>query len=323
VLPAGRRVEEQRFDLPGAVLAAAGMFCLLLVLAEGESWGWGSARTVGMLGAFVVLGVAFVATELRVRQPMYDLRLFAIRTFSAGNASLLVAFMALFVAIFLMPFFLQRGQGFSVFEAGLLLTPLSLTTLVVAPLSGSVSDRIGSRVLATSGLLIMGVALLSLTQLGVQSGYWEIVWRLALVGFGLGLFTSPNNSSVLGSVPRPRLGSASATVAQMRITGQVLGVAVGAAILASHIPYHTKELIKRLPPHLVRRDALILSIHDAFYVAAAICVLGALASMIRGRGSREDVVSGPPGGPHRGLRETPVNQSRRAGVRSPLDQEQL
>jgi hypothetical protein len=66
----------------------------------------------------------------------------------------------------------------------------------------------------------MGVALLSLTQLGVQSGYWEIVWRLALVGFGLGLFTSPNNSSVLGSVPRPRLGSASATVAQMRITGQ-------------------------------------------------------------------------------------------------------
>jgi EmrB/QacA subfamily drug resistance transporter len=323
VLPAGRRDEEQRFDLPGAILAAAGMFCLLLVLAEGESWGWGSARTVGMLGAFVVLGVAFVATELRVRQPMYDLRLFAIHTFSAGNASLLVAFMALFVAIFLMPFFLQRGQGFSVFEAGLLLTPLSLTTLIVAPLSGSVSDRIGSRVLATSGLLIMGVALLSLTQLGVQSGYWEIVWRLALVGFGLGLFTSPNNSSVLGSVPRPRLGSASATVAQMRITGQVLGVAVGAAILASRIPYHTKELIKRLPPHLVRRDALILSIHDAFYVAAAICVLGALASMIRGRGSREDVGSGPPGGPQRGLRETPVNQSRRAGVRSPLDQEQL
>ena len=141
------------------------------------------------------------------------------------------------------------------------------------------------------------------------------------MGFGLGLFTSPNNSSVLGSVPRPRLGSASATVAQMRITGQVLGVAVGAAILASRIPYHTKELIKRLPPHLVRRDALILSIHDAFYVAAAICVLGALGDDTRPRQPRRWCQV--PGGPHRGLRETPVNQSRRAGVRRPLDQEQL
>jgi EmrB/QacA subfamily drug resistance transporter len=323
VLPAGRRDEEQRFDLPGAVLAGAAMFCLLLALAEGEGWGWGSARTVGMLGAFAVLGAAFVATELGVRQPMYDLRLFAIRTFSAGNASLLVAFMALFVAIFLMPFFLQRGQGFSVLEAGLLLTPLSLTTLVVAPLSGSLSDRIGSKFLATSGLLIMGVALLSLTQLDAQAGDWEMIWRLALVGFGLGLFTSPNNSSVLGSVPRPRLGSASATVAQMRITGQVLGVAVGGAILASRIPEHTRELAKSLPPHLVRRDALILSIHDAFHFAAAICVLGALVSMIWGGVRPEDARSGPPGGPHRGVQGKPLNQSRRAGVRSPWDQEQL
>jgi len=128
------------------------------------------------------------------------------------------------------------------------------------------------------------------------------------VGFGLGLFTSPNNSSVLGSVPRPRLGSASATVAQMRITGQVLGVAVGGAILASRIPDHTRELVKSLPLHLVRRDALILSIHDAFYVATAMCVLGALASMVRS--GREDVGSGPPRGPHRELHDKRVDQSR-------------
>jgi EmrB/QacA subfamily drug resistance transporter len=321
VLPARRRGEEQRFDLPGAVLAGAAMFCLLLALAEGEGWGWGSARTVGMLAAFAVLGAAFVATELRVRQPMYDLRLFAIRTFSAGNASLLVAFMALFVAVFLMPFFLQRGQGLSVLEAGLLLTPLSLTTLVVAPLSGSLSDRIGSRLLATSGLLVMGAALLSLTQLDSRTGDLQIIWRLALVGFGLGLFTSPNNSSVLGSVPRPRLGSASATVAQMRITGQVLGVAVGGAILASRIPDHARELAKSLPPHLVQRDALILSIHDAFHFAAAICVVGAMASLVRGRGRIEEAGTGPPGASGRDLQQRTADQSHRAGLHSPLDRE--
>jgi MFS family permease len=266
--------------------------------------------TLGVLGAFVALGAVFVFTELRVRQPMYDLRLFAIRTFSAGNASLLVAFLSLFVAIFLMPFFLQHGQGFSVLEAGLLLTPLSLTTLVIAPISGALSDRIGSRFLATSGLLIMGAGLLSLTQLDAQAGDWAIVWRLGLLGFGLGLFSSPNNSSVLGSVPRPRLGSASATVAQMRITGQVLGVAVGAAILASRISDHIRELAKGLPPDLARRDALILAVHDAFHVAAAICVLGALASLIRGRGRPDG--AGPQGGPRRDPRGKPVDQSRTA-----------
>jgi sugar phosphate permease len=102
-----------------------------------------------------------------------------------------------------------------------------------------------------------------------------------------------------------------------------LGVAVGAAILASRIPDHTRELVKSLPPHLVRRDALILSVHDAYYVAAAICFLGAVASMIRGRGRPEDAGSGPSGWPRRDSQEKPVDQNRGAGVSGSLDQEQL
>src|ERR671939_765061 len=157
VLSDGRRGAGQRFDLPGAVLIGTSMFCLLLALVEGEDWGWGSPQVVGLFVGFAILVAVFVMTELRTRQPMFDLRLFAIRPFSAGNASLLASFVALFVATFLMPFFLQRGQGFSVLEAGLLLTPLSLTTLVVAPISGALSDRMGSRILATSGLVVMAV----------------------------------------------------------------------------------------------------------------------------------------------------------------------
>jgi sugar phosphate permease len=103
----------------------------------------------------------------------------------------------------------------------------------------------------------------------------------------------------------------------------VLGVAVGAAILGGRISDHTRELGKSFPPHLVRRDALILSVHDAFYVAAAICVLGALASMIRGRGRPEDAGSGSPSGSRRDSQGKAVNQSRGAEVYSPLDQEQL
>jgi EmrB/QacA subfamily drug resistance transporter len=170
-----RREVRERFDFVGAILVGGALFVLLLALVKGEDWGCGSPSIIGLLIAFVLLGIAFVASESKLAQPLYDLRLFAIRPYTAGNVSLLMAFASLFVAIFLMPFFLERGQGFSVLEAGLLLTPLPLATLVVAPFSGSLSDKIGPRLLATFGLLIAAFGLLSLTQLQADSTPWDIV----------------------------------------------------------------------------------------------------------------------------------------------------
>jgi MFS family permease len=128
----------------------------------------------------------------------------------------------------------------------------------------------------------MALGSLSLARIDAETDGWGILWRLAVLGLGLGLFSSPNNSSVLGSVPRSRLGTASSTVAQMRITGQVLGVAVGGAILASRISDHAQDLAGEIPQQLVQRDALILSIHDALYFAAGACLIGVFASLVRG-----------------------------------------
>jgi EmrB/QacA subfamily drug resistance transporter len=306
ILHDARRETRQRFDPVGAVLLGGALFALLLALVEGETWGWGSPAILGLLAAFVVLGSTFAVAELRMSQPLYDLRLFRIRSFWAGNVSLIVAFVSLFVATFLMPFFLQRGQGYSVLDTGLLLTPLPLATLVVAPFSGALSDRIGPRFLSTLGLAVVGLGLLSLTQLDAGASPFDIAWRLAVIGVGQGLFNSPNNSSILGSVPRPRLGTASGTVAQMRVTGQVLGIAVGAAILAGRISSHAEDLARQgLSRPVVQRDALILAVHDAFYVAAAICVLGIITSLIRGR--RET----PKGSPSEG--GTPHKETPRPG----------
>jgi EmrB/QacA subfamily drug resistance transporter len=277
-----RREVREKFDFAGAVLVGGALFTLLLALIEGEDWGWGSPSIIALLSAFVLLGAAFVGIESKLAQPLYDLRLFTIRPYSAGNVSLLVAFASLFVATFLMPFFLQHGQGFSVLEAGLLLTPLPLSTLVVSPFSGTLSDKIGPRVLATSGLFIAALGLLSLTQLEADSSPWSIAWRLGVIGLGQGLFNSPNNSSILGSVSKPWLGLASGTVAQMRVTGQVLGVAVAGAIFASRLSAHAQDLAGSVPQSLLQRDALILAIHDAFYVAAAICAIGIVSSLVRG-----------------------------------------
>ena len=272
---------QRRFDPLGAVLVSGALFCLLLALSEGSSWGWGSFATIGLLAAFALLGAAFVVAELRVRQPMLDLNLFTIRSFFAGNTSLFIAFAALFAANFLLPFFLERVQGLSDVESGLLLTPLPLAILVVAPLSGALSDRIGTRIPSTVGLTVLAVGLLSLTSIDAQTGYWGLIWRFAMVGVGMGVFNSPNQSSIMGSVPKPRLGNASGMISQMRYAGQALGIAVGGAVIASRTPVHVRYLADSLPQSLLERDAFILALHDAFYVAVGICVVGILASLIR------------------------------------------
>ncbi|MBX6343296.1 MAG: DHA2 family efflux MFS transporter permease subunit, partial [Thermomicrobiaceae bacterium] len=206
VVPSQQRGARQRFDPLGAALAFGAVFSLLLALIEGEGWGWSSPAVLGLLAAFVLLAVAFTLVELRVPQPMLDLRLFSIRPFTAGNVSLLIVFAGLFTATFLMPFFLERGQGFSPLRAGLLLTPVPLATMVVAPFSGALSDRIGPVIPATAGVAVMTAGLLLLTRIHGGTTAWDLIWRLVVLGVGQGLFNSPNSSAILGSVPRPRGG---------------------------------------------------------------------------------------------------------------------
>lgn len=287
VLPKSEPRPDQTFDLVGAVLAGGMLFSVLLAVVEGADLGWASPTILSLLAVALVLFVAFVVVELRVEQPMFDLGLFAIRPFAAGSFSLFTTFVALLSALFLMPFFLQNGQVLTVLQAGLLITPLSLTTLVVAPLSGSLSDRIGTTVLPTVGLGFVALGIFSLTTMDADTPGFGVVWRLVLVGFGLGIFNSPNQSAIIGSVPRRRLGTASGTIAQMRITGQVLGVAVSGAIISARIPDHARDLAGSLPEAAARSQALILAVHEAFYFSAAIALFGMIASLARGRSRKK------------------------------------
>ncbi len=281
VLPAETRGTGQSFDLRGATLSSLSLFALLLALSEGQAWGWTSAATIGLLIAFVVLGAAFVAVERRSLQPLIDLALFRIRPFAAGLASAGVAFAGLFTATFLLPFLLEQGSGFSPIEAGLLLVPVPITMAIVAPFSGAASDRFGQRVIASTGMAVMALALLSLTQLPVDFALPDLTWRLVLLGAGQGMFMSPNSSAVLGSVPRRRVGTASGTLAQVRVTGQSLGIALSAAIVATRLPVHVAQLAGTSAAAL-EGDALAAAIHDAFVVAAAICCVGIATSLVRG-----------------------------------------
>ena len=281
VLPVEAPGGRQRFDLLGAALSAGGFCALLLALNQAEPWGWTSPAILGLLALAIGLGAAFVIVERRTVAPMMDLGLFHIRAFSAGLVAVVVAFAGLFTATFLLPFFLQEGSGYTPLEAGLLITPIPIASALVAPFSGAISDRIGQRLPASLGIAVLAVGLLSLTTLPDDFAVGDLAWRLALIGAGQGLFLPPNSSSILGSVPRPRLGTASGMIAQMRVMGQALGIVVSAAVVVLRLPVHLAALGSP-PPADAQQTAFVMAAQDAFVVAALICSIGIVASLMRG-----------------------------------------
>jgi EmrB/QacA subfamily drug resistance transporter len=294
ILPAEPAGRHQSFDILGAALWASGLFALLLALNQAEPLGWTSPLVMGLLALALVLGLAFVAVERRTAAPMMDLGLFGIRAFSAGLVAVIVAFAGMFTATFLLPFFLQQGSGYTPLEAGLLITPVPLTAALVAPFSGALSDRIGQRVPASIGIAVLSAGLLSLATLPAHFAVPDLAWRLALIGAGQGLFLSPNSSAILGSVPRPRLGTASGMIAQMRVVGQALGIVVSAAVVALRLPAYLAALggPSGLPPEQAHEAAFVMAAHDAFVVAALICSIGILASLLRGDDLQADDLRG-------------------------------
>jgi EmrB/QacA subfamily drug resistance transporter len=296
ILPAEQGGGQRRsFDIPGALLSGAALFSLLLALSDGQDWGWTSPAILGLLAAFVVLATGFVFVERRAVAPLIDLALFKIRPFTAGLVSVVVAFAGLFTATFLLPFLLQQGRGFSPIEAGLLLTPVPITMALVAPFSGGLSDRLGPRLPASVGMVVMVLGLLSLAQLPVDFSLPDLIWRLVVLGLGQGLFMSPNSSAVLGSVPRMRVGTASGTLAQMRVNGQALGIALSAAIVATRTPVHfAAASAAGATPAAAGIAAQAGAIHDAIAVAALICCVGVVTSLIRGSaGHHAEQLAGP------------------------------
>ena len=275
---------RRRFDLLGGALLFVWLAALTLGLNQGRNLGWDSPATVGLFAVAVAGALAFAFVEWRVPEPMLDLRLFRVRLFSAASASSLLMFMAQFALSLLLPFYLVQAAGYSPREAGLMILPLPLAMSVVAPLSGTLSDRIGSRALSTAGMAIICLGLLWLSRLEATTPYPEVALRLVLVGAGSGLFGSPNNSALLSSLPRAMMGVASGMQATMRNLGMVVGTAISGAVWTGRMAYHAEELRRAggLDQATLQVQALMGGLQDALLVSAAICSVGILTSLVRG-----------------------------------------
>lgn len=279
-----------RFDPIGAVLLAIGLASLTLGLSFGTEIGWGSPLLIGLLALAVVTLAAFVVVEARVTDPIVEFRLLRNRVFASANVSLVLSFLALFAVSFLMPFYLEELRQFSTLQAGLLLTPLPLAIAVVAPLSGTLADRFGTRWLAAGGLSLGCIGLILISQLGVHSSIFDIVWRLAITGVGQGLFQSPNNSALLGSAPLSRRGVASGFLATGRVIGQSLSVALAGAIFAGLGGALAGQMLASMEAHPLPaqqvaslQQTFVTSFRAAFLVCAAIAAIGVATSLVRGK----------------------------------------
>ena len=259
---------DRALDLPGLALVSAGLLGLVWGLVNGNADGWTSPRILAALGLGAILLAAFVRWELRARTPMLPMRFFRSRTFAAANTASLLMTFGMFGSIFLLTQFFQTAQGHSPLQAALRVLPWTLMPMIVAPIAGALSDRIGGRLLLASGLGLQALGLAwnaAVTEAGV--GYASLVGPFVISGIGMGLFFAPLANVVLGSVARDQEGKASGANNAVREVGGVLGVAVLASIFSQAGGYGTAETFV---------DGLV----PAMYVGAGVVGLGALAALI-------------------------------------------
>jgi EmrB/QacA subfamily drug resistance transporter len=225
-------------DVAGIVLSAAGLFALTLALIQGGAWGWTSLLIISLfVGASLALAV-FLVWELRSSSPLLNPRLFRVRPFAAADLAILAIGVSTTGSVFLLVIHLVTVAGFSELKAGMLLTPMSATGLVVGPFVGRLIDRVGPRWLAAIGAVFFAIGFFSLAGLRVHPGAASIIWPLIVIGFGIG-FTFPSLfSSGMSSLPPQTGGVGSGTLTTARQLGFVLGVAILVALFSHTVTTH-------------------------------------------------------------------------------------
>jgi EmrB/QacA subfamily drug resistance transporter len=274
-LPVGER-RQVRFDYPGMVTLLLGLPVALLALTQGQEWGWGSPTTLGTaLGGAAVLAL-FVRVELASPQPLLDLSLFRSATFTGAAISAFCNYVAIFVPIILIPFFLLEALRLDTAHAGMLMAVMPLVMAFVASPSGWLSDRVGTRGLAVAGLTALGAALVGLGLRGVcprqECSIVELGLWMALAGLGTGVFITPNSSALMGSAPRARQGTAGGVLALARTVGMMAGVSMGTAV------FH--GLGGRTGRDWTSADLSALTV--AVVVAGVVSLVGAASAALRG-----------------------------------------
>lgn len=277
-VPYIKPIGKQRFDIPGAVLLFISLLSFLIALTLGQISGFLSYGVLILIILSTISMLLFVRQEQRSEQPMLDLKLFRNKIFSISLITGFLTFFTIAGAIILMPFYLENTLGFPTRQVGLLLAALPVAMGIISPISGSLSDRLGTRSIAVLGLTILFVGYLALSRLSLTTSTLEYILRFLPIGLGMGIFQSPNNSTIMGNAPRNQLGIVSGMLAVNRSIGQTVGIAILGTIWASRVGYYSGSIQNS---SAASADPLsqVSALNDTFTVEAFI-ILGAVALSI-------------------------------------------
>ncbi len=286
-LKEGKTPQERKpFDLAGTSTFSVTLVSLMVALTLGGRQGWDDPLALVLLAVALLVMPAFLVIERRRGEAaMFDLSLvLRNRLFAAANLSAFLNYMAYYNVSFMMSFYMQSVLGLSILSTGFVLLVMPVTMAAISPLSGWTSDRLGSRVLATGGMLLVAMSLLSMLTLDIDSGTLHIVLLLGLLGVGMGAFSTPNTSAVMGCVKRSQLGLASGTISLMRIVGMSLSLVImGMAISIFGSPEVMTALGGGDPAEL-DPQLFISGMHASLLISSAISLVGVVTSSLRPSG---------------------------------------
>ncbi|MFF1308339.1 MFS transporter [Streptomyces sp. NPDC058307] len=248
-----------RLDIPGTVLASGGLFGIVYGLVRGPSDGWTDSVVLLALFTGAALLAAFVLYSTRAKNPMLPMRLFRSRAFSGINAASLLMFLGMFGSIFLLSQYMQGVLGYSPTEAGLRMLPWTGMPMLVAPIAGILSDRVGGRPVVATGLFFQAAGLAYMSSVvTVDASYSAQLPGLILSGIGMALFFAPASNLVMSSVLPKEQGIASGANNALREVGGALGIAVMASIFSSQGGYESgQSFVDGLRPALVTGAAVV------------------------------------------------------------------
>ena len=270
-VPESRSPVLRHVDIGGLILGSVSISSLVLAIIEGPSWGWLSARVIGLLAVAVLTFVVFGLYERRLDDPMLDIGLFRRGAFSAAAAAIATSFFCLFGFVFLVTQYFQLVHGYSPLSAGEHTLPFAVVTMIATPLGAIAALRIGIRWVVSGGLVIMGGSMFWMTQFGAHAAYWgPVVSSMMVLAVGFSLISSPSTAALMSSLSPAQIGAGAAVNETTRELGGTLGVAVVGSVFASLFGRRIAEVLA--PFHLGHHEVIVAqrSMQAALRVIASI-----------------------------------------------------
>lgn len=268
---------KQRFDFAGAATLFISLSAFLLALTIGQQRGFTDPLILSLFATWIIFLVIFIVIEIKVEHPLVDLSLFRKNLLSVNLITGFTTFVSIAGTILLMPFYLENALHYSPREVGMLLAVVPLMLGIVSPISGTLSDRFGTRPITVIGLAVLlgGYALLATLNLNTSApGY---ILRFMPVGIGMAIFQSPNNSAIMGAAPAQRLGIVSGLLSLTRALGQTTGIALLGAIWAGRSAYYAhSSFVKGADAEAASAAAQVLGLNDAFMIIVVMMGLALL-----------------------------------------------